>query len=284
MEFSHRAARDDAGALALFDGEFIQGRGRTLSLGQRLPAVFGANGATTWSARDAGECVAALVTRPFDWQDDGATLRGAMVGLVCTRPAYRGKGLATRLLDMALASLREQQVRFAVLWAARPDVYERAGWHFADRGMLGRLRGADARQVGASDAPWPGPSELSLLRRGPRLARADADWRSLLPPSTRSRIVTGNACYAVIGELGRAGYLLDIDGDPAGMEGLVRSVAGNYDELLLNVPGNGPTHTALATIPGIQWEQQRLAGWKALDDGIDAARFGNWYLPFLDRI
>ena len=139
MDFSHRAACDDARALALFDAEFTHGRGRTLSLAQRLPAVFGTTGATAWSVRDQGECVSAFVTRPFDWLDAGATLRGAMVGLVCTRQDHRGKGLATRLLATALEELRVQQVRFAVLWAGKPDVYERAGWQFVDRGLLGRM-------------------------------------------------------------------------------------------------------------------------------------------------
>ena len=94
MDFSHRAARDDARALALFDAEFIHGRGRTLSLAQRLPGVFGTTSATTWSASDGGECVSALVTRPFDWLDAGATLRGAMIGLVCEPenvPSVEGK-------------------------------------------------------------------------------------------------------------------------------------------------------------------------------------------------
>jgi predicted N-acetyltransferase YhbS len=286
MEFSHRAACDDARALALFDAEFIHGRGRTLSLAQRLPGVFGTTGATTWSARDGGECVSAFVTRPFDWLDAGATLRGAMVGLVCTRQDHRGRGLATRLLAMALEELRVQQVRFAVLWAGKPDVYERAGWQFADRGLLGRMTAAaPARDLARTDvdarSAW---KALDAMRRASRLVRGEGDWSALLPPSTRSRIVAGHDCYAVIGELGRVGYLLDLDGEPAGMGGLVRSVAGDYDELLLNIPGNGPVHAALAPMPGIQWQAQRLAGWMALDDGIDAARFADWYLPFLDRI
>lgn len=286
MDFSHRAARDDARALALFDAEFIHGRGRTLSLAQRLPGVFGTTSATTWSASDGGECVSALVTRPFDWLDAGATLRGAMIGLVCTRQDHRGSGLATRLLAMALGDLRERQVRFAVLWAGKPDVYERAGWHFVDRGLLGRMPGGAARQpadhlkAGADLAR----SVLEAMRLSPRLARREADWSALLPPSTGSRVVAGRDCYAVIGELGDNGYLLDLDGDPAGMAGLVQSVASDYDELLLNIPGNGPIHAALAPVPGIHWQPQRLAGWMALDEGIDTACFADWYLPFLDRI
>ena len=286
MAFTHRAACDDASALALFDGEFIHGRGRTLSLAQRLPSVFASAGAMTWSAREGGECVSALVCRPFEWLDAGARVQGAMIGLVCTREDHRGKGLAGRLLDMALDDLRERQVQFAVLWAGRPDIYERAGWRFADRGLLGRMRGDAMAQAPArrDKEPRPALATLDALRSSPRVVRGEADWSALLPPSTRSRIVIGAGCYAVIGEHGRVGYLLDLDGDPAGMAGLIASVAGDYDELLLNVPGNGPIHAALASLPGIEWQAQRLAGWMALDAGIDTARFAAWYLPFLDRI
>lgn len=286
MAFTHRAACDDAGALALFDREFIHGRGRTLSLAQRLPSVFASAGATTWGAREGGECVSALVCRPFEWLDAGARVQGAMVGLVCTREDHRGKGLAGRLLSMALDDLRERQVQFAVLWAGRSDLYERAGWRFTDRGLLGRMRGGATAKapVRRDEEPSPAPAVLDALRTTPRVVRGEADWCALLPPSTGSRIVMGAGCYAVIGEHGRVGYLLDLDGDPAGMARLIASVAGDYDELLLNVPGNGPIHAALAPLPGIEWQAQRLAGWMALDAGIDPARFAAWYLPFLDRI
>lgn len=54
--------------------------------------------------------------------------RVALLGSVATDPARRGQGLATRILRTALDACTELGADYVLLWAERPELYERAGF------------------------------------------------------------------------------------------------------------------------------------------------------------
>lgn len=54
--------------------------------------------------------------------------RVALLGSVATDPMRRGQGLASRVLNTALHACRELGAEYVLLWAERPELYERAGF------------------------------------------------------------------------------------------------------------------------------------------------------------
>jgi hypothetical protein len=59
--------------------------------------------------------------------DEARTRRVALVGSVATDPARRGEGLASRVLEAAVAAC-DSQVDAMLLWAERPELYGKHGF------------------------------------------------------------------------------------------------------------------------------------------------------------
>lgn len=59
--------------------------------------------------------------------DRGSTRKVALLGSVATHPDLRGRGLASQVLQSALTSL-EGEVDEVLLWAERPELYQRHGF------------------------------------------------------------------------------------------------------------------------------------------------------------
>jgi GNAT superfamily N-acetyltransferase len=79
-------------------------------------------------ASEAGRLVSTLQVFRKTVQVDGADLQVAGVGNVYTDPAYRTAGLASALLERAVAAMREHEFDLSLLFASRLDFYGRLGW------------------------------------------------------------------------------------------------------------------------------------------------------------
>lgn len=98
-------------------------------LAAEYPLVFGprATGATLALA-DGDEVRAGCALLVREFRVGRHRVRGGLVGSVGTAPAWRGRGLATRLLAETERALRQRGCVFALLWAQDPDFYLERGW------------------------------------------------------------------------------------------------------------------------------------------------------------
>lgn len=81
-----------------------------------------------WLAEDGKEVVSCLwILRRF-FSDGEKTLLGGGVANVATHPAFRGKGLASQLLEEAIGAARREDFSFLILVTEIPAFYERFGF------------------------------------------------------------------------------------------------------------------------------------------------------------
>lgn len=146
------------------------------------------------------------VSTPFVRWEDGRAL--ALVGVlrlpmrvngrdvtfagihgVCTRAAYRGRGLFRSAMEDALRFAERELGETALLWTEEPAIYERFGFRRAVERIatldvdVAPERGAQARRLDPDD-----PADLALLRsalarRAPvsdRLATREPGWHFLI--------------------------------------------------------------------------------------------------------
>jgi predicted N-acetyltransferase YhbS len=102
----------------------------------------------SWLAEQDGRLAAHL--RVYDrWiRIGGGRLRIAGVGNVITARAYRGRGLAGRLLEATLAGVRAAGFPYSLLWTHLPELYARYGWAPIQQRVI--------------DAALPPPDQTSL--------------------------------------------------------------------------------------------------------------------------
>ncbi len=280
--------------LAELDAEFVYRRGRRLSLTLRYPQVLGtATGADLWCLE--GETVpieTCCVVRDFAWQIAGAFFRGAMIGMVWTRPAARGRGLASRLLEDVVRRLRERGLDFAVLWSGIPAFYERLGWIRSDRGTLGRIAGVARPALPLTAATAPDFSALERLRERcltARVSRGPAAFATLPLPAERMHwLVAGPRddprAYLALGETGDARYVYEMIGDPACYPALWARAVNGTTTIYVNDELDSPSACWLSREREVSWEHQQLTLWRALAREFPAAAPSSWHIPYLDRI
>jgi GNAT superfamily N-acetyltransferase len=75
-----------------------------------------------------GAVRAACVAAPRLFVCGEARLPIGLIGSVTTEPAWRGRGLAARVLERACDELAASGCALALLWAERPDYYAARGW------------------------------------------------------------------------------------------------------------------------------------------------------------
>jgi predicted N-acetyltransferase YhbS len=275
--------------LGRLDQEFIYGRGRTLGLEARLPEAMGAAESLFLCAHAERKIVGGLLLRLFEWDDGSSSHRGAMIGLVWTDPAYRGQGVASRMLKAAATEARTSRCEFAVLWTAQPGFYARLGWTSADCGLLGVL---DQANTAAPDVTRAAPgtcdvvtlASLAAARNGYRVVASARRFDTLLPPATERDVLVYADSYAVTGRLVDTGYVYEFGGSPTGLPQIWSALRTRHRPLYLNVRRDDAAHRILAADPAVRWETQRLAMWLPLTEEARAFPYGDWYVPFLDRI
>ena len=273
--------------IALLDEEFIFSKGRKLSLARRLPTALHADNSANILLACRGDAIAAcVVVKRFDWITPERSWRGAMIGLVFTRAAERGQGLATRLLHSAQEQLRADGAAFAVLFTAQPAFYRRLGWTSADCGLFGTYAstGGDAAHCAPTDARTV--EAIRARQSDAHLQRDGASYRSLPLPAERleMRASIGSAAYSIYGVQADCAYVYELGGEPSGRAALWQDICAAAATIHINERRGSASAQWFAHIPGIAWRDHALAMWLPLAKPACARHFGEWYIPYLDRI
>src|SRR6185503_19787636 len=90
------------------------------------PLAFGAG--ETIEIVEEGEVRAACVVLVREFELGARRVRAGLIGSVATDPAWRRRGLATRLLQHAEQTLAARGCVFALLWADDPSFYLKRGY------------------------------------------------------------------------------------------------------------------------------------------------------------
>jgi len=99
------------------------------SLAAEFPLVFGPGApGSAVVAEVAGAVRSACAILVRDLELPGLVLRAGLIGSVATDPEFRGRGLASAVLERAEVELAAEGCLFALLWADEPAFYEARGW------------------------------------------------------------------------------------------------------------------------------------------------------------
>lgn len=174
--------------VALADDVFAPER---RDMGPAFPTLFRVENAdwlcTMW---DGGRPVSLVGVWRGEVETFGRRLPVAHVGAVCTRPEYRGRGLAGRVLQEALLRLQRHGTAVVFISGGR-RLYTRLGARPFGELRLLEVEGSAARRLGPADCACHQPAvatdgilgELAALHAAEpvRHVRDAADWRALLP-------------------------------------------------------------------------------------------------------
>ncbi len=273
--------------IALLDEEFIFSKGRSVSLAQRFPAALNAANCPNILLACRGEdIVAAIVIKRFDWITPERSWRGAMIGMVCTRAAERGQGLASQLMRAAQQQLRADGTAFAVLFTAQPGFYRGLGWTTFDCGVFGTYASAGSAEAGCMPADANAIEDLRLRSAEAHVLRGSASYRALPLPAERleMRASTRSAAYAIYGLRADCAYVYEFGGEPSGRAALWQDIRAAAATVYINERRGSPSAQWFSRIPGVAWRNQALAMWLPLAEPACARHFGDWYISYLDRI
>jgi GNAT superfamily N-acetyltransferase len=99
------------------------------TLAEEYPLVFERRfGGEPIELTEAGEVRAACTSLVREFRIGAERVRGGLIGSVATDPAWRRRGLASRLLERAEDALRARGCLFALLWADEPGFYLKRGY------------------------------------------------------------------------------------------------------------------------------------------------------------
>lgn len=157
------------------------------ALAAEYPLAFDPrSGGETVELVEQGEVRAACALLVREFRIGARTIRGGLIGSVATDPAWRRRGLATRLLARAEETLRARGCLFALLWAEDPAFYLKRGYApfgtECDYLLVSELalvlpEPSGARELRASDEPF-----LHRLhaRHAQRVERSPEEMHALL--------------------------------------------------------------------------------------------------------
>jgi len=83
-------------------------------------------------AVDKGSIVSTVGTFFRTMMLGGVQIKMGAIGAVCTKPEYRGRGLASNLLNLAVDSMHESGIQISMLTSGIWSFYERLGWKNID--------------------------------------------------------------------------------------------------------------------------------------------------------
>jgi GNAT superfamily N-acetyltransferase len=219
----------------------VFGKPGTKEMGKLFPLFFHVdNLANLRILLDGGRPVSLVGMAFYDVELGGARVRTACIGSVCTLEAYRGQGLAARLVDDAFALARSRSAPLTLISGGR-GLYRRIGC--IDAGLF-RVVTVDARsrlpRMKIEARPWS-PADigaLSSLQRSERIRwmRSDRETRIFLETG---RVHAWPAQVWVVHAGGKPVAWLAAS-EPDGSEGerilRVREIAGSRLAVLAALP------------------------------------------------
>ncbi|MBI3947203.1 MAG: GNAT family N-acetyltransferase [Armatimonadetes bacterium] len=271
-------------------------------MGVEYPLVFAAeNLAHCHVVKEGGRVVSHVGVSIRDASVLGCRLRTASVGAVCTDPAARGKGYASRLMEAARRSAVAEGASLMLISGGR-GMYHRLG--FVNVGSFRLLLAARARLP----APGPGlrlsacgadnvPALLRLYQSRPvRFERPLEDWERLLGarmlmdrPSECLGVWEGNALVAYAGvqvpnARGRPSLprVLEHAGSESALFETLAAIADRYGSERIEVVVMPATHDPGRLLATVGSEEQETA-FRGTVGIINPARFLDAFRPYLQE-
>ena len=288
--------------LAALDATFITTRGRRGSLAARYPSALGATHLDQLHVGKLhGDILTCCAVRPFDWLVAGEHFRGAMVGMVYTQPAARGRGHAGALLSTLVAQLAQQGYDFAVLWSGLEGFYQRLGWIPNDPGVLGSSAPATtlpapatedthwpaATEAATEDTHWPALEAIQQTYATQRVLRDAAAWRALPLPAPSGAVVSvpgPTPGYALVGEDDTTRYVYEVAGAPQSFPELWQRLQRGASRVWVNERLASDFQRWLLANTALTWRPQTLAHWQIFSPRSQRAAWREWHIPWFDRI
>lgn len=272
------------------DEEFIQSRGRSVSLKDRFPKVFCQGQVKNIFVLRNGDTICSTVTAyPFSYQAPTGIVKGVMIGLVYTSPIYRGKGFAGHLLEHVVSHFASE-TDFAALWTGIHHFYERLGWVLADSGVFGVCEGSYFQQRADQPVPFDAVHIEGLQRLRSQILtegviRSAPDFLSLpIPAEAMDYFFLGQPekpeAYALVGRQGSTGYLYEIIAMEEHFSHIWASVLARYQKVMINEKEHSPFYSWLSKNASIDWVKQEQSMWLDFSGRGVADR----YISYLDRI
>lgn len=207
--------------------------------------------------------VAALVLRQRALEQGGKI---GLIGLVCVAEEFRGRGLSTQLLELAIQQAKSLQLSHLVLWTTKPEVYEKLGFKVDNTDMFGPVK-----KRGGTQAPRHAAQDTHAVVATP-LEGAPAFAQEVV------RYATANATIIVC-KSSTTETLVAHTGPMDEVAALIDEVMPNVWNL--NTPTQAPIIETLSQ-HGYEHTLKPSAVRMSLPLTSDGGRVGS--IPFLDRI
>ncbi len=130
MEFRTLESREREALFELLEGAGpTEGMHGAASLRRRidLDPTFSAD--DVWVAEEGGELLACARIFPRRLRILGHEIPTGGLGTILTRPSHRGRGIASELVEASARAMRERGLELSVVFAERPGLFGRLGWH-----------------------------------------------------------------------------------------------------------------------------------------------------------
>ncbi len=129
----HSTRKVDPEVRNLIWSEFFACRRRGVSLAVHSPWLDSGTGILTFSGHWYDVLAGCLILKPYHFQREQTV---GMIGYVCVRPEYRGRGISHALLDAVRVHAEMNGMAGLVLWTKSPGIYAGHGFVHDDRDIL----------------------------------------------------------------------------------------------------------------------------------------------------
>jgi N-acetylglutamate synthase-like GNAT family acetyltransferase len=127
---------------------FFQSKNRGISLLRHFPWISNRDESAYYMVAElAGQVVGGLAVR--EWVGGSIhshKVKTGLIGLVCIAPIFRGRGIASTLVDATLKQAADDGFDALTLWTGKPDLYRQHGFVEADNWTYGWARLTHIRQ------------------------------------------------------------------------------------------------------------------------------------------
>ena len=245
------------------------------SLAAEFPLVFEerfSGRVVTYQEKGDVRSTCALLVR--DLVLEGSRLRVGLIGSVATQPSWRGRGLASRVLEEAEHSLAREGCAAALLWADDPDFYAARGYR-AIGWEIDFVLPLESLASVVSDATLRAlaPDDVAAVHRlysrhSARADRSEVETAALLEcPGMTTLVLQRERDVAAYACLGRGGDFANTVHEWGGGEDDVMALIAEHARRLQPLDPEGSI--AVIAPPGASRMRERMRGLGAqINDGI----------------